>query len=293
MATTTLTKQAIPGPDKNTPRETGRLILAGTFALTALGVSAFWASWFASGDYASAGDACYRAFENAFPIPDGVMSMLLVAAALGLVRRSAIGAALGLSACGMLLYLASLDTLYNLQHGAFMDWSDPGETISKIYISLHCYALGIWGIAAFRSARRKETVAAFRPASRLLVGTFCAVVPLGLGISSLHWFVSGQQAAPECVCVFRNAFPLADGLVVAMALLAVADVARRRQGAVVWGLAVCGGLGFRVLIGLAFRIGNAGLFPGDAAGPVALEAGILAATLFAARALWLLEPNPR
>jgi hypothetical protein len=125
----------------------GGLALALIFLLTAIGVVLFWVNWFTSGSHLLAGDEYYRAYENTFPFPDGAMAILLAATALALLIRSRAALFTGMVACGMLLYLASLDTLYNLMHGGFADLGSA-ETWEKLFISGYCYLLGMAGAAA-------------------------------------------------------------------------------------------------------------------------------------------------
>ena len=124
------------------PRPRGLTVLAIVYLLTAVGIVLFWTNWFASGDYLRAGDACYRAFENSFPLPDGVLSLLLVAVSVFIFKRSHYAITGSFVAAGMLLILASLDTMYGLQHGGFSDWT-RGETFERLFICTQCAALAI------------------------------------------------------------------------------------------------------------------------------------------------------
>lgn len=112
-------------------------VFAAVLLMMAVGIVLFWVNWFASGDFRTAGNDCYRAFENSFPLPDGVLTLLLVATAVAALRRSALALLFGYIAAGMLLYLASLDFLYGAIHKGYSDLHSL-DTWSRILICTAC-----------------------------------------------------------------------------------------------------------------------------------------------------------
>jgi len=245
------------------PRPAGPRILAAVSILTAVGIVLFWVSWFASGDYATAGDATFRAFENSFPLPDGVLSLLLVLSAVGIWRRSPLALLCGLPATGMLWYLASLDTLFNLQHGGFTDLADP-ETYIRLFISVHCYVLG--GVNAWILWRHRNSFAATPPesgrpggAARLLTSSALIVTIGSTGLFWAWWHATGRAAfAGDPVArAFHDAFPLADALLCVTALAALAGTLTRRPWGAFCALAASGGIAFAALLYTLYLLTNA------------------------------------
>ena len=236
------------------PRPAGPRILAAVSILSAVGIVLFWVSWFASGDYATAGDATFRAFENAFPLPDGVLSLLLVLSAVGIWRRSPLALLCGLPATGMLWYLASLDTLFNLQHGGFTDLADP-ETYIRLFISIHCYALG--GINAWilwRHGRHFMSTAPANPVGRNAPRlAACALLIMTIVATALFWtwwYATGRAAfAGDPVArAFHDALPLADALLTLTALAALVGILARRPWGILYALMTTGGIAFAALL---------------------------------------------
>lgn len=245
------------------PRPKALTVLAAVFVLTAAGIALFWVNWFASGAYLTEGDESYRAFENAFPLPDGVLSLLLVACAIRLLLRSPDAFANGLMAAGMLWFLASLDTLYNLQHGGFTDFSDP-ETHLKLFISAYCYALG--GITVFYLWKhrhrlvpgKEEASTEDAPATRRAIGFIMLVILLCLAavwfpLFRLLCYKSHHPASVGAgsIQAFFSALPLAESVLALTAVLAVAGILLRRSWGLLWSCVTCGGAIFATLIHLS------------------------------------------
>ena len=244
------------------PRATGPRILAVVSILTSIGIVLFWVSWFASGDYATAGDPTFRAFENAFPLSDGALSLLLVLSAVGIWRRSPLALLCGPPATGMLWYLASLDTLFNLQHGGFTDLADP-ETYVRLFISVHCYVLG--GVNAWILWRHRHSFTATAPlstragtASRLTVCAALIVTIMSTALFWAWWYATGRAAfAGDSVArAFHDALPLADALLSVTALVALAGALARRMWGTFSALITAGGIAFAALLYTLFLLTN-------------------------------------
>lgn len=190
--------------------------LASALALTAAGVIAFWTNWFLKGSHLHARPECYRLFENTFPLPDGVMALLMFVTAVGLWRQTRSRFFFGYLAAGMCLYLAGLDTCYHLQHGGFSDWQDP-ETLVRAAISTYCYLFGVLlAVALWRSEgkarcpQEKKTGAAL---TWILVvyGASCAYYWVTIGKNHLG------NAPTGCAAGFHAAYLLSDATTVLLA----------------------------------------------------------------------------
>lgn len=80
---------------------------------------AYWVVYFTSGDTRVRQDAVYLGFENAFPLADGWMALCYVLAAIALLRRQPSTVLWGLCAGSAMIFLASLDLLFNIEQGHF------------------------------------------------------------------------------------------------------------------------------------------------------------------------------
>ena len=264
----------------------GTKILAAVFILTAAGIALFWIHWFASGAYATEGDECFRVFENTFPLPDGILGLGLLASAVGLLWRKAWGVMGGLMAAGMLWYLASLDTLYNLQHDGFTDFGNP-ETYVKLFISAYCYGLGavalVWLWSSERGLLRTGAKTGPMPAARVVLVVLLAATALGVVSFWTWWYTAGRAAFAHAACtrVYHDAFPLAELVLFLTSALAFLGAVRGRRWGLLWGFVTAGGLGFSVLIYAAFVVVYPGwsLVSGGMAVVVIVAGGLVVAGL--------------
>jgi len=198
-------------------------------------------------------------FENTFPLPDGILGLGLLVSAVGLLRRRAWGVMGGLMTAGMLWYLASLDTLYNLQHGGFTDFGNP-ETYVRLIISAYCYGLGalalVWLWSSERDLLRSGGKTGPMPAARVVLVVLLAATALGIVSFWTWWYAAGRAAYAHAACtrVYHDAFPLAELAVLLTSALAFLGAVRGRRWALLWGFVTAGGLGFSVLIYAAFVV---------------------------------------
>jgi arginine exporter protein ArgO len=80
----------------------------------------YWSIWFSHRDWlASEHTASYYAFEDAFPLADGLLAVACVLALVALHRRSPIALLWLLAGGGAGIYLFGMDLLYDLEHGTF------------------------------------------------------------------------------------------------------------------------------------------------------------------------------
>jgi len=78
---------------------------------------AFWTAWFAHRSLvASSTSYYYVAFENAFPVADGLLTAAVVAGAVALRRQHATALLWLLLGAGAGIYLAGMDILFDVEH---------------------------------------------------------------------------------------------------------------------------------------------------------------------------------
>ncbi len=245
-------------------------LLALLLLLTALGVAIFWANWFLSGDFRTAGDEGYRIFENSFPLPDGIMALLLVLTAGLILMRHEWALLFGFLAAGMLLYLASLDTLYHLQHGNFSDLTHP-QTWMRLFIAVYCYGLGIVMMAVLWFRRLSllsisgatEWPPAAGRADLIGAGLLQSVYAIGTLAYWICRFVRTPVKWGDWTSEFHFAFTLGDAAVVLIATISVLAMLCGSALYLTFGLAAWGGVIFSILNYAAFALLNPSLVGGD------------------------------
>lgn len=110
MADTTKRVQRAPRSDQLT---------AAVMDVAALVTAGYWVEYFTTGRVRSSDDPAYLAFENAFPLADGYLALCMAAGARALRRRRPSAVAWGVAAGSAMVYLAAMDTLYNVQNGKY------------------------------------------------------------------------------------------------------------------------------------------------------------------------------
>lgn len=145
-------RSTLGGTMKHSDRVLGALLI-----LAATVTVAYWLNYFVLGDVSVSTETWYTAFEDAFPIADGWMSLCMLAAGIGLWRDSRYGALFGLMAGSALVYLAAMDITFNVEHGLYAMLSSSGAMVIEAIINVTSLALGIatllmcWRRAASRS----------------------------------------------------------------------------------------------------------------------------------------------
>jgi hypothetical protein len=130
-----------------------------TAVITALVVGslmmvAFWVAWFSSRDLvASDTTTSYYDFENAFPLADLWVLVALVGALLALRRQSPLALFWLLVGGGAGIYLACMDTLYDVEHGI---WGKGGGGAIELVIVVVTFVFSI-GLLRW-SWRRRHTL---------------------------------------------------------------------------------------------------------------------------------------
>jgi len=141
----------------------GDRVHAALMLLAALGTVAYWTTWFTTGAVRTADDAAYVAFENAFPLADGYMTLCYVVAAVHLLRGRASAVPVGIAAGSAMVFLGLMDTLFNLEHGKYATMT--GEMTVETAINVGCLTFGpVTMIRLWNARGRFETDG--RPGSR-------------------------------------------------------------------------------------------------------------------------------
>lgn len=233
-------------------------IAASILLLSALGFLFFWLNWFLSGDYLDAGDEMFRTFENTFPLPDGILAILLVVTAIMLLRASPLAGPFGLVASGMLFYLASLDTWYNLIHGGFLDWRSS-DTWIKAFISTYCYGLATALWIAYRNTGKSRLLKAPRLTRSM------TIMLLAFGIAAEMLYVLLLLRGEGLIAHYLAAFVLAEAIAVYLGALAASRIAQNQARILSAVLCFCGMELFHALIHAAFLVQHPilGGQPGD------------------------------
>ena len=127
---------------KRSDRILGSLLLLGA-AVTI----AYWANYFVAGDVRVVPDLWYSAFEDAFPVADGWMTLCLIGAGVGFWREKRSAPFFGLMAGSALLYLAALDITFDVERGLYALLPASGAMVTEAIINVASLALGIATVA--------------------------------------------------------------------------------------------------------------------------------------------------
>ena len=92
--------------------------------------------------------ACYLAFERAFPVPDLVLALALLAAGILLLMGHPAGRAPSLACAGALIFLGLLDASFNLQNGIYS--ASAAALAMNGLLNLWCVGLGTAILIRFR-----------------------------------------------------------------------------------------------------------------------------------------------
>ena len=112
----------------------------------AVGIGAYWLSFFTGGEVHAAADPCYIVFERNFPLPDGFVAVCAVLCAEGLRRRRGWAVLWGLLTAGGFYFLGFIDTAYNLWNGMYA--TITAAMAAGIGINLFSFGFATW-LSAF------------------------------------------------------------------------------------------------------------------------------------------------
>ncbi|MBK5227472.1 MAG: hypothetical protein JJE05_03095 [Actinobacteria bacterium] len=99
--------------------EVATWLIAAWQTITALGIAAFWLTWFREEHAEPWLPEGYVEHERVFVFPDSVLSLLLIASAVLQIAEEPLGGSLALLCAGMLTFLGVIDAAYFAQHGMF------------------------------------------------------------------------------------------------------------------------------------------------------------------------------
>jgi len=109
--------------------------------VTAVGLVLFWIAFFTVGLASENAPACYFAYEHSFPLPDGLLAALLLAAGILLTKNRPWGVKLSLAAGGALVFLGVLDFSFNIQNGVYL--TSTIDLILNAFINIWCVGFGL------------------------------------------------------------------------------------------------------------------------------------------------------
>ncbi len=102
--------------------------------VVSLVIVAYWVAWFSHRSLVAASSgAVYTSFEQAFPLADGVIVVLLVLGARALARRSPFAVAYLMLGAGAGFYLGAMDVLFDLEHGI---WAKGANGVVELAINI-------------------------------------------------------------------------------------------------------------------------------------------------------------
>ena len=118
-----------------------RKLIASLEIVTAVGLVLFWIAFFTVGLAPENAPACYYAYEHSFPLPDGLLAALLLAAGIQLTKNRPWGLKLSLAAGGALVFLGLLDFSFNIQNGVYL--TSTIDLILNVFINIWCVGFGL------------------------------------------------------------------------------------------------------------------------------------------------------
>jgi len=109
--------------------------------LTAVGLILFWIGFFTIGLAPKNPPKGYMEYEHSFPLPDGLLALLLLVAGILLLLNNPWGGHLSLVAAGALIFLGVLDFSFNIQNGVYK--ISKSDLILNAFINVWCVGFGI------------------------------------------------------------------------------------------------------------------------------------------------------
>jgi hypothetical protein len=109
--------------------------------LTGAGLILFWILFFTVGLAPKNPPPGYFAYEHSFPLPDGLLSILMLVAGTLLMLNNPLGIHLSLIAAGSLVFLGVLDFSFNIQNGLYK--TSKLDLVLNAFINVWCVGLGV------------------------------------------------------------------------------------------------------------------------------------------------------
>jgi hypothetical protein len=110
--------------------------------VTGAGLLLFWAGFFTIGLAPANPPECYLAYEHSFWLPDIILAIALITAAVRLRKDKAPGRSLSLICAGALIFLGVLDFSFNIQNGVYT--SSTLDLILNAFINAWCVVAGMY-----------------------------------------------------------------------------------------------------------------------------------------------------
>jgi hypothetical protein len=80
-------------------------------------------------------------YEHSFPLPDGLLAILMLVAGTLLLLNNPWGSHLSLVAAGALVFLGVLDFSFNIQNGVYK--ISKGDLILNAFLNVWCVVFGV------------------------------------------------------------------------------------------------------------------------------------------------------
>jgi len=119
----------------------GLMTIAILELLTGVGLILFWILFFTVGLAPKNPPRGYMEYEHSFPLPDGLLAILLLASGALLLLNNPLGGNLSLIAAGALLFLGVLDFSFNIQNGLYK--TSKMDLVLNAFINVWCVGFGI------------------------------------------------------------------------------------------------------------------------------------------------------
>ena len=137
------------------PQASQQRALSITQIATGIAILVFWLLFFTVGMAPAKPPPCYFAFEHAFPLPDTILAVGLIASGVNVLKGGIWGHGGSLACAGGLLFLGVLDLSFTAQNGGF---SGPIiEAMQSGIITLWCVGVGLWIVAVYGTSFRTAT----------------------------------------------------------------------------------------------------------------------------------------
>lgn len=109
--------------------------------VTGVGLILFWVGFFTIGLAPKNPPKGYLEYEHSFPLPDGLLAVLLLVAGTLLLLNNPLGGNLSLIGAGALIFLGVLDFSFNIQNGIYK--ISKSDLILNAFINLWCVGFGM------------------------------------------------------------------------------------------------------------------------------------------------------
>jgi hypothetical protein len=129
--------------------EDRRRLIASLEIVTGVGLILFWIAFFTVGLAPEKPPTCYFTYEHAFPLPDGLLAVLMLTAGVLLMKDKPLGYRLSLVAAGALMFLGVLDFSFNIQNGVYL--TSPVDLVLNAVINAWCLGFGLTTVIALRN----------------------------------------------------------------------------------------------------------------------------------------------